>query len=266
MNVRGSVRWVIAAVLLWGLAAFPVACQKRGAKTAVQNTISPPNAAQLARRERGHQVYLASCAMCHGEWGEGDGPLAPELKKQAGVTPAQLNDPKRLDELGRPEVVRVITLGGAHTHRSNLMPPWGNRLPASVINEIADFVMALPSLKPGIPRATIEKYLQAPPGTPAQGRKLFVVYCTMCHGPNGKGDGFLADTLFARHNVRPRNLTDSVYFARKTDRELYVTVALGGSYTRHSVFMPAWGVTLSPGQIQSLVIYVRSISGASPRH
>ncbi len=259
MNI---VRLTSFALLLWGLAGVVVACQTRQSKTESQVASS---SAQPVYTEAGQQAYLANCAVCHGEWGEGDGPLAPDLVKFSAVAPAQLNNVARLQELGRDQLVSIITLGGGGTHRSNLMPPWGNRLKSEVIGEIADYVMALPSLKPGIPRATIEKYLQAEPGTPAEGRKLFVFYCTMCHGPYGEGNGFLADSLWARYNVRPRDLTDSLYFANKSDQEMYVTIAHGGGYTRHSFVMPAWSVTLAPDKIKDLVSYVRSISRTKSR-
>jgi len=255
MMRRTIVGWMVIAFAASELVLF-VGCQKRSAVTAAQSN---------ERIQRGQQAFLALCAMCHGPWGEGDGPLAADLKKQSGVSPAQLNDPARLEKLGRQEVIRVITEGGGRTHRSNLMPPWGERLPLAVIGEIADYVMALPSLKPGIPRITIERYLTAPPGTPDAGRKLFVYYCTMCHGPYGKGDGTLADTLWRNHQVRPRDLTDSLYFAKKTDQEMFVTVSLGGAYTGHSVFMPSWQPTLTPNQIMDLVSYVRAISRTASR-
>ena len=224
MKKRGIVRGIVFALAAWGLVMLLPACQPRKAKVLSQSDSLRAAQAQLVRRGRGQQGYLAYCGMCHGVWGEGDGPLAAELKKQAGVTPAQLNDAMRLGEMGREQLIQVIKLGGGRTHRSNLMPPWGDRLPQSVIEEIADFVLVLPSLKPGVPRATIERYLEAPPGTPAEGRKLFVFYCTMCHGPFGKGDGLLADSLWVNHGIRPRNLTDSLYFAPKRDQELFTTV------------------------------------------
>ena len=204
--------------------------------------------------------------MCHGVWGEGDGPLAPQLLSQNNVRPAALNDPILLARLGRDQIVEVITKGGARTHRSNLMPSWGEKLSPETIGHIADYVMALPDFKPGIPRSIIEDYLKAPPGSSDEGRKTFVFFCTLCHGPYGKGDGILADTLFARYKVRPRNLTDSLYFAPKTDREIFTTVTLGGEFTGHSRYMPGWGgVRLSPAEVKNLVSYIRTLSRTEHR-
>jgi mono/diheme cytochrome c family protein len=182
------------------------------------------------------------------------------------VRPAELNDPVRLAALGRDSLVRVITQGGGRTHRSNLMPPWGERLRPELISQIADYVLALPALKPGVPRATVEEYMTAPAGAPDRGRKIFVFYCTACHGPEGKGDGFLADSLWVKAGVRPRNLTDSLYFATKTDREIFETVSLGGRFTGHSGYMPGWGgLHLTPAEIKDVVSYVRTLSRTPSR-
>jgi mono/diheme cytochrome c family protein len=125
--------------------------------------------------------------------------------------------------------------------------------------------MALPELHRQVPPSTMTKYLQAPPGTPAEGRKLFVTMCSACHGPYGKGDGRIADTLWARNRIRPRDLSDSVYFAGKSDRDIFVTVTLGGGFFHKSPFMPVWGVSLSPQQINHLVSYIRSLSRTPSR-
>jgi len=125
--------------------------------------------------------------------------------------------------------------------------------------------MTLPGLHPSTPTATIEKYLQAPPGVPAEGRKLFVYYCSGCHGLAGKGDGVYAKTLRVRNKVWPRNLTQTAYFEKKTDQDIYVVVALGGGHAGKSTMMPAWTASLAPDQIKHLVSYVRVLSKTSPR-
>jgi cytochrome c oxidase cbb3-type subunit 3 len=167
--------------------------------------------------------------------------------------------------MGRDSLIRVIELGGAHTGRSNLMPAWGERLPHVEIEEIADFVMALPELHREIPHTTLSRYLEAPPGTTAEGRKLFVTMCSACHGPYGKGDGRYADTIFVRSKVRPRDLTDSLYFAGKTDREVFAAISLGGGFFHKSPYMPIWNATLTPEQIKNLVSYIRAVSHTASR-
>ena len=103
-------------------------------------------------------------------------------------------------------------------------------------------------------------FLAAPPGSPPEGRRLFVYYCAMCHGPEGRGDGALADTLWARNRIRPQNLTDSTYFATRTDQQLFALISLGGAHFHKGGSMPMWSVTLKPAQIKDLISYIRSIS------
>jgi mono/diheme cytochrome c family protein len=243
------------SAVLCALAALSVlaACQKR-----------PEPASETESLNRGQQAFLANCALCHGDVGAGDGELAPMLQ-QSGIAVARLDNAGRLAQLGRGGVRRVIVLGGAHTGRSNLMPAWGERLGADLVGDIVAYVMTLPEKKASVPAATLQKYMEAPPGVAAEGRRVFVHYCSACHGPFGKGDGTFAETLRRQHNVRPRDLTDSLYIAQKTDPQLYETIALGGGHIGKSPFMPAWTVSLSPAQIKHLISYLRVISRTAPR-
>jgi mono/diheme cytochrome c family protein len=264
--MKHGVRILAATLIAAGITVFVLSCG--GQRAADQATTSADSAAAVrpvAVNQHGEQAFLAYCAMCHGDRGAGDGPLAPDLQKQGAAVPARLNDRSRLEQVGRAMVRSVIVRGGGHTGRSNLMPPWGEKLEAALIDSVTDYVMTLPDLSPGTPSATIAKYLAAPPGVPEEGRRLFVYYCSGCHGPYGKGDGFTAEALRIKHNIRPRNLTDQAYFAPKTDQELYVTVALGGGHVGKSIFMPAWTFTLSPEQIKNLVAYIRVLSGTTPK-
>jgi len=270
MKMRSTLGSTWFVLTVGAIAIFATACGKETARTTVTSeadSIAQALAADstaLALAERGRDAYLASCAMCHGAYGEGNGPMASQVATQ-GKPPAALNDPILLDRVGREELIKIITMGGARSHLSNLMPSWGEKIPAETIEQIADYVMVLPRLKPGITTVKIDEYLQAPPGAAADGRKLFVFYCTMCHGPEAKGDGILADSLWARHQVRPRNLTDTAYFTPKTDQEIYMTVSLGGDYTAHSELMPGWDVKLSPAEVKDLVSYVRAVSKTESR-
>src|SRR6266542_1349646 len=113
-----------------------------------------PAAAARTSPERlasGERVYLTSCAMCHGPSGNGDGPLAEQLAKESGTHPARLNDAARLKQLGRAGVYRVIVEGGGHTQRSNLMPPWGEKLGPVLADDVTDYVMNFPNRGPSAP-------------------------------------------------------------------------------------------------------------------
>lgn len=263
MSERQGVRMGVVGMLMLSALTLVGSCQRKPSDDAAAVAAAADSARQ-ARLAEGQTVYLANCAMCHGEWGLGDGPIAAQLQKESGVMPAHLNDRVRLESMGRAGLVQVIDRGGAHTGRSNLMPPWGERLSPEEIDKTADFVMALPELHREIPPSTMAKFLEAPPGATAEGRRLFVTMCTACHGPSGKGDGRYADTMFVRNKVRPRDLTDSVYFGRMKDSELFATISLGGGFFHKSPYMPVWGVSLTAEQINHLVSYIRALSRTAP--
>lgn len=252
-----GVRITAAGLLAAGLACFSISCGNR--QTPDQGGATAP-AAAVPLNQQGERAYLAYCAMCHGEGGAGDGPLAAELKQQNLAVPAHLSDRAKLDQLGRGGVVAMVEKGGAHLGRSDQMPPWGEKLEPALIDSITDYVMALPDLAAGGPSATIAEYLAAPAGVTASGRRSFVYYCSGCHGPQGRGDGFVAEAIGARYGVRPRDLTDSLHFAGIADARLSETIALGGGHVGKSVAMPAWTYTLTPEQIQELVRYIRVLS------
>lgn len=271
--MRVVIRTLAAAALLLGVAAFAISCQTKPAGTAggvdtsaTASTYQPaPAPAAVPVNLAGQQAFLAYCAMCHGDNGTGDGPIAAELAKRGGAAPVNFTDAARLSSLGRDRVKEIIQTGGAHTGKSNLMPSWGEKIEPAILDSLVDYVFQLPDLHPGTPQATLDKYFAAPAGSPENGRRWFVYYCSACHGPEGKGDGPGAARIRRLHNVWPRNLTDSLYLSQKSDEELFTTVSLGGSHAGKSNFMPAWTVTLKPEQIKDLVSYVRVISRTAPK-
>ena len=267
----GKTRLLITALGMLAALGSIEACQKKSpapapaaTATPAESTASAPAVAVTATPAelRGEQAFLAYCAMCHGADGSGDGNLSGQLRG-AGAMVAHLDDAARIAKLGRDGVKNVIVKGGAHTGRSNLMPAWGEELEPGLIEDITSFVMTLPERKQGVPSSTIDKYLEAPAGISSEGRRLFVFNCSGCHGAYGKGDGFNGEVLRVKRHIRPRDLTDSTYFSRKSDQELFTTISLGGGHTGKSPFMPAWTVTLKPAQIKDLVSYIREISHTS---
>ncbi len=87
-----------------------------------------------------------------------------------------------------------------------------------------------------------------------QGASLYATYCAVCHGQEGKGDGFNAYNL----DPRPRDFSDSAYMTALSDEQIARTIAGGGRSVNKSPLMPAYGWTLSRNQIQYLEAYVRT--------
>jgi len=93
------------------------------------------------------------------------------------------------------------------------------------------------------------------PDAESPGAALYRQDCAACHGVGGNGDGFNAPFLPAR----PTAHADAAYLATRADDTLYDGIASGGAILGRSHLMPAWGGTLSPGQITELVRHLRTL-------
>ena len=89
-----------------------------------------------------------------------------------------------------------------------------------------------------------------------QGKVLFVKYCSVCHGTEGKGDGFNAFNL----DPHPRDLSDRQYMSAFSEERLYQTIELGGKGMNKSPSMPPWGGRLNRQEIKYVIAYVQSMS------
>lgn len=261
-----TTRWLAMAAMATTACAALVAC---GGGSADRSAAAPAASARgdsllaASQVENGQRVFETYCAMCHGDGGAGDGEVAPRFAR-IGVKVAALNDAETVGRMTREQIRAVIARGGGHTHRSNLMPSWANTLGPRTLDDVAAYVMVLPYRNPGIPSSTLSAYLEAPAGAPAEGRVLFAHHCVACHGPWGRGDGPYSAGLATRNRVTVRNLTDSTYFATRTDPQLFAVISLGGGHFHKALQMPAWTQTLSPAQIRDIIAYVRAISHTGP--
>ncbi|MEW6280044.1 MAG: c-type cytochrome [Candidatus Eremiobacterota bacterium] len=105
------------------------------------------------------------------------------------------------------------------------------------------------------------------PGNPDRGLAIYDAYCAGCHGFDGRGDGPMAARLSRDHGVRPTDLGNPAFQDSLTDEQL-AHIIREGATTHRSGFMPAWGMTLKPEQLQDLVAFVRELKDpdrASPR-
>lgn len=80
-----------------------------------------------------------------------------------------------------------------------------------------------------------------------KGKKIFVKYCSGCHGPLGQGDGYrmLGST--------PADFT-SLASRQKSDAELLKTIHEGKPN------MPAWKFRLSKKDSQDVLAYIRTLA------
>jgi len=110
--------------------------------------------------------------------------------------------------------------------------------------------------------ATVPVRAQAPDiGTAEQresGKKLYLKYCSQCHGEKGDGEGYASPHLYPK----PRDFTSGKFKIRTTpsgklptDADLHHIIKVGMPYTS----MPAWP-HLTDAEIDNLVAYVKSFS------
>jgi mono/diheme cytochrome c family protein len=92
-----------------------------------------------------------------------------------------------------------------------------------------------------------------------QGKYLYTKYCAVCHGEEGKGDGFNAFNL----DPKPRDFTDAKYMSGLSDEHIIQTVRDGGRSVNRSSLMPSWGGRIKKEEIRFVLSYIRMF--ASPR-
>jgi mono/diheme cytochrome c family protein len=86
--------------------------------------------------------------------------------------------------------------------------------------------------------------------------RLYLGLCATCHGADGRGSWSAA--LFL---VRPGKLSDAAALDRRSDQYLFDLIKHGGAPIGRPG-MPAFGSTLTDGEIAELVAYVRTLSRA----
>ncbi len=92
-----------------------------------------------------------------------------------------------------------------------------------------------------------------------EGQRLYVSYCQLCHGTDGKGDGPLAKAM----KISPANLNTTV--RSRSDTILTKIITGEGRQTitgrdRHNILseaMPEWKDVFSESQVKALIAYLR---------
>lgn len=85
-----------------------------------------------------------------------------------------------------------------------------------------------------------------PPVDPLKGKQIFSKYCAGCHGPEGKGDGYLL------LGPDPANLTRPAT-KKKSDAMLIQTIHEGKPN------MPSWKGRLSEDESRAVLAYIRTL-------
>jgi cytochrome c oxidase cbb3-type subunit 3 len=104
--------------------------------------------------------------------------------------------------------------------------------------------------------AALASSLAMAPARAAETEKVFKFYCAQCHGLGGKGDGPNVTEDFP---VSPRNFTNATEMDKLSDADLKNVIMDGGPSVSKSPMMPPWGKTLTPEQVDDLIIHLRGL-------
>lgn len=90
----------------------------------------------------------------------------------------------------------------------------------------------------------------------AAGKADYQIFCASCHGPNGDGDGPVAQAL----DPKPAKHSDGNYMNPLTDDYLFKVIKFGGASVGKSAMMAPLGGSLSDQQIRNVIAFIRTLA------
>ncbi|MEM9176689.1 MAG: cytochrome c, partial [Myxococcota bacterium] len=88
------------------------------------------------------------------------------------------------------------------------------------------------------------------------GESVYTANCSGCHGARGQGDGPLSAGL----QPTPAKHADGVYMNALSNDHIYKVIAEGGAAVGKSSMMAPWGTSLSDDEINSLIVFIRTLA------
>lgn len=208
--------------------------------------------------ERGKTIYVKRCLVCHGDKGDGQGPVAPYLNPRP--RDFTLGSYKfRTTGSGEPptdeDLFRIVTRGVPGTAMSG----W-TTLSADerwlVIGYLKRFSDAFKE------KSTVVTPAKEPPASPellARGKQVYTrAKCWECHGESGRGDGPSAPTLKddLKNAIRAANLRKGwLIKGGREPRDIFMRFSTGVDGTP----MPSYADSLSEDERRALAHYVASL-------
>lgn len=210
--------------------------------------------AEHGNPDRGSFLFASYCASCHGDSGQGDGPMAPRLMRDFQVKPTNFAMPGWQSSRSDSELVRTIRQGGKAVHRTAFMPAWASTLDQQQTQDLLAYIRELG-------KATASGYLPASTLGLQQklelGRVLYGLQCIACHGSKGKGDGPVMQ------GKKLPDFSKADAFRYKTDEDLEGW-AQSGVYHAGITLDPDtsrwWHGPLNAEEIPALILYLRSFA------
>lgn len=126
------------------------------------------------------------------------------------------------------------------------------------MKNIIRVMMALTLIAVSVPEAAADPFDTKLPAA-FEGRRLYVSYCQLCHGTDGRGDGPLAKAM----KITPSDLNTTV--RSRSDTILTKIITGEGRQTitgrdRHNLLseaMPEWKDVFNESQVKALIAYLR---------
>lgn len=100
--------------------------------------------------------------------------------------------------------------------------------------------------------------LAAHAGDADKGKALYGLYCTTCHGAEGKGDGPAGAAL----DPSPSDFTTAEFWSSRSAESLAKVITGGGAAIEKSATMPAWGAVLNEEQVGDVIAHLESLKPA----
>ncbi len=163
----------------------------------------------------GQRLFASHCAQCHGADARGSFGF-PNLVDNDWLYG------------GEPEQIAQTIAHG----RNGMMPPWEAALGNQGVVDVASYVISLSGR-------------QADENSAKAGQEKFALYCSACHGADGKGNIAMGAP----------NLTDDVWLYGGSPLMIQQTIRSG-----RSNMMPEWDKRLGAERVHLLAAYVYSLS------
>jgi len=242
----------LALSLLAGLAFF------LGRPAAAQTTVE------------GEAIYKERCAFCHGEDGDGNGPVAKYLNpRPRDFTSGQFKF--RTTASGeiplREDVITIVQQGV----RGTAMPSWEDNLSQEEIETVVDYVMQTFVPDWGTYEPTV-----IPIGSPprvsedmvTQGQQIYQeLQCWKCHGQAGRADGTSAPGMTDDFGfpIRPADLTKPWRYKGGSDLvDIYTRFSTGMNGSPMPSFYDVFPEEEREANLWVLSAYVRSLQANQP--
>jgi cytochrome c oxidase cbb3-type subunit 3 len=220
--------WLTASLLAsMLLTAAWVAPNKSPHRPPVDSAVIPPG-----KIVDFNLLYARNCAGCHGTDGKGGAAIA-------------LGDPVYLALASDVTISRVTANGVAGTNMPAFAQSAGGMLTDNQIKVIVGGMRTRWARPDALRHGDPPPYAAPVPGDPQRGANVYGVYCSSCHGADGRG------------SKRASSIVDGSYLALVSDQYLRTIVIAG----RPEMGAPDWrgdlpGKPLSPSDVSDVVAWL----------